>query len=51
MKGNLTLAATHYGATDHDADVFKLWTQDIPTNIDNAAQNWPGIKDKAPSTL
>jgi YHS domain-containing protein len=34
-----------------NADVFKRWAQDIPTNIGNADQNWPGIANKAPNTL
>lgn len=34
-----------------NADVFKRWAQDIPTNIENADQNWPGIANEAPNTL
>ena len=34
-----------------NADVFTAWEKDIPTNIKNADQNWPGIKDKAPNAL
>jgi len=34
-----------------NADVFNAWEKDMPTNIKNADQNWPSIKDKAPNTL
>ncbi|MCZ8165652.1 YHS domain-containing (seleno)protein [Silanimonas sp.] len=34
-----------------NADVFTAWEKDIPTNIKNANQNWPGIKDTAPNAL
>jgi len=34
-----------------NADVFKKWSEDIPTNIANADANWPAIRDKAPNQL
>ena len=34
-----------------NADVFTAWEKDIPTNIKNADQNWPGIANEAPNTL
>lgn len=34
-----------------NADVLKRWSQDIPTNIGSANENWPAIKDKSPNTL
>ena len=34
-----------------NADVFKLWSQDIPGNLQKAEANWPTIKDKAANTL
>jgi hypothetical protein len=32
-------------------DVGKRWSQDIPTNIAHADDNWPQIKDKTPKEL
>jgi YHS domain-containing protein len=29
-----------------DADVMKLWVQDVPGNIKIAVQKWPGVQDK-----
>ncbi len=34
-----------------NADVFKMFSQDIPGNVAKADANWPAIKDKAPNTL
>ncbi len=34
-----------------NADVFKKWSQDIPGNIRRAEENWPAIRDTAPSAL
>ncbi|MFN9968152.1 MAG: YHS domain-containing (seleno)protein [Lysobacteraceae bacterium] len=43
VDGRLSLNGT--------ADVFTAWEKDIPTNIKNADQNWPGIANEAPNTL
>lgn len=34
-----------------DRNIQKMWFEDIPGNIVKAEQNWPQIKDKAPSDL
>ena len=34
-----------------NADVSKMFKQDLDGNIKKAYNNWPGIKDKAPNTL
>ena len=34
-----------------NADVFKMFNQDLDGNIKKADSNWPSIKDKAPYTL
>ena len=34
-----------------NADVFKMWSEDVPGNLLKAEANWPTIKDKAANTL
>lgn len=34
-----------------NADVYRIWRQDIPGNIRSADENWPAIAGKAPNTL
>ncbi len=34
-----------------NADVFKMFSQDIAGNVAKGESNWPAIKDKAPNTL
>jgi YHS domain-containing protein len=34
-----------------NADIRKVWNEDVPGNIANAREQWPAIRDVAPNTL